>query len=86
MFICENQALQFVQQYAKDFRIKKTKVLAVQGAFHTPLMYPALEPFKQALSMVKLNNPRIEVYSNVTGDKYKDALEIFKVLPKQIIK
>jgi len=80
------EALQFIQQNARDFRLKKTKPLAVQGAFHTPLMEPALEPFKHALGMVKVNNPRIEVYSNVTGKKYKDAFEISKVLPKQIVK
>lgn len=79
------EALQFIQHNARDFNIKKTKVLNVQGAFHTPLMWPALEPFTQALAMVKLNQPRIEVYSNYTGDKYKDVREIHKALPKQMI-
>ena len=49
-------------------------------------MNPAVEPFKHALSLVKMNDPRIEVYSNVTGNKYKNAFEISKVLPKQIVK
>merc|ERR1712212_409260 len=79
------ECLQFIQQNARDFGIKRTKVLAVQGAFHTPLMRPALEPFIHALSMAKLNNPRIDVYSNYMGDKYRDVRDISKFLPKQMV-
>ena len=80
------KALAFIQQNQRDFGIRKSKVLNVQGAFHTPLMQPAVEPFKQALSMIRVQKPRIEVYSNVTGEKYKDALAIHKHLPQQIVK
>jgi len=80
------EALAFIQQNQRDFGIRKSKVLNVQGAFHTPLMQPAVEPFKQALSMIRVQKPRIEVYSNVTGEKYKDALAIHKHLPQQIVK
>ena len=41
----------------------KTIPLAVAGAFHTPLMQPAVEKLAAALAGVKLSPPRIPVIS-----------------------
>ena len=49
-------------------------------------MNPAVEPFKEALTGVKLRKPRIGVYSNVDGQAYVDAIDIAKKLPKQMVK
>lgn len=81
-----NVCLDFVDKNKSDFGIKKVKRLPVSGAFHTPLMNPALEAFKEALASTKLVNPRIPVYSNNEMVVYRDAYTIAKTLPKQIVK
>lgn len=60
------------------------KRLPVSGAFHSSLMTPAVEPFKRALEKSEINEPAINVYSNIDGKRYKDAKEIRKQLPKQV--
>ena len=40
------------------------------GAFHTQLMEPAVDPFREALKMMRLSAPRIPVYSNVKNQIY----------------
>merc|ERR1719369_1711181 len=59
------EALEFLDKNKQDFRIRKTKRLPVSGAFHTPLMLPAVLPFKEALRSTRISKPRIPVYSNV---------------------
>ena len=58
------EALKFLEQNKADFKIRKTTRLPVSGAFHTPLMAPALEPFSLALQNTKVLNPRVPIYSN----------------------
>ena len=77
-------ALQFIAENKQDFGIRKVKKLPVSGAFHTPLMKEAVLPFKEALAVAQLNPPRISVYSNVSGEEYRDLNEISRILPKQM--
>ncbi|WP_296620327.1 polyketide synthase [Marivirga sp.] len=49
------------------------KVLRTSHAFHSEMMDPALDQFKDFLSKVKLNNPQIPILSTVTGDWLKDS-------------
>jgi malonyl CoA-acyl carrier protein transacylase len=46
--------------------------LPVAGAFHSPLMEPAVEPFRAALSMVEFAEPSVTVYSAVTAEPFDD--------------
>ena len=57
-------ALNFIADNKSDFKIRKISKLPVSGAFHTPLMEPAVEPFKVALSHTKVMDPRVPLYSN----------------------
>ncbi len=63
----------------------KTIALAVAGAFHTPLMQPAVERLKKALSSVTLNKPRFPVVSNVDAHPHDNPDEIRDLLVKQVV-
>src|SRR5436305_1813063 len=63
----------------------KTIPLAVAGAFHTPLMQPAVERLKKALSNVTLNKPRIPVISNVDAHPHDDPEQIRGLLIRQVV-
>jgi len=78
------EALKFVAMNAKDFGIRRMKRLSVSGAFHTNLMLPAHDAFKDALDAIHVNEPAISVHSNVDGRRYRNADHIRRQLPKQI--
>ncbi|XP_016985223.1 probable malonyl-CoA-acyl carrier protein transacylase, mitochondrial [Drosophila rhopaloa] len=80
------EALEFLEKNAKTLKIRRMKRLAVSGAFHTPLMQSAVEPFTKALKTVRLQDPVIRVYSNVDGKPYRHAKHILNQLPKQIVR
>ncbi|GAA0706625.1 hypothetical protein GCM10009548_94630 [Streptomyces malaysiensis subsp. malaysiensis] len=46
---------------------RKTRTLTVSHAFHSPLMDPILEPFKEAISELTYHPPTIPLISNLTG-------------------
>lgn len=59
--------------------------LAVAGAFHTPLMQPAVERLTAALAGVEIKRPRIPVVSNVDARPHDDPNEIRSLLQKQVV-
>ncbi len=59
--------------------------LAVAGAFHTPIMQPAIERLKAALAEVDLQSPRIPVVSNVDARPHEDPDEIRDLLVQQVV-
>jgi [acyl-carrier-protein] S-malonyltransferase len=63
----------------------KTIPLAVAGAFHTPLMQPAVERLKKALAGVTLYKPRIPVISNVDAEPHDDPEQIRELLVRQVV-
>ncbi len=46
-----------------------TRALSVSHAFHSTLLRPIVEPFAEALASVRFSEPRVDVISNVTGEK-----------------
>jgi [acyl-carrier-protein] S-malonyltransferase len=63
----------------------RTARLAVAGAFHTPIMQPAVERLTAALANVNLSPPRIPVWSNVTGKPHGSVEEIKSSLARQVV-
>lgn len=59
--------------------------LAVAGAFHTPIMQPAVEKLAAALADVAFATPRIPVVSNVDAAPHRDPEEIRQLLVKQVV-
>jgi malonyl CoA-acyl carrier protein transacylase len=49
------------------------KRLPVAGAFHSPLMEPAVEPFRAVVEAVEICEPRVPVLSCVTAEPFDDV-------------
>jgi len=80
------QAITFIEKNYADFGIRRTKRLPVAGAFHTPLMEPALEPFSLAVAQTRFSDPRVPIHSNVNNLVMTKGLMIQKTLPKQLVR
>ncbi len=59
--------------------------LEVAGAFHTPLMQPAVERLRGALAEAMFQPPRIPVVSNVDALPHTDPDEIRGLLARQVV-
>ncbi len=64
---------------------KRAIRLKVSGAFHSPIMAYAYEGFKELLIDVKFSDPKLEVFSNVTGKKISSGAEAKRLAAEQII-
>lgn len=53
-------------------RSLRAVTLPVRGAFHTPMMDSASEPFAAALAEVEVRTPRVPVVSGVTAAPFED--------------
>ena len=51
----------------------RTLALDVTGAFHSPWMAAAQEPFREALAAVELNEPAVTVFSGLTAAPFADV-------------
>jgi [acyl-carrier-protein] S-malonyltransferase len=58
--------------------------LSVAGAFHTPLMQPAVDRLRAALANVPMQRPRIPVISNVDARPHDHPDEIRELLIQQV--
>jgi [acyl-carrier-protein] S-malonyltransferase len=74
-----------VASLAEGAGAMKVIPLAVAGAFHTPLMQPAVERLAAALTKVEIRKPRIPVLSNVDAQPHEDPEEIRQLLVRQVV-
>jgi [acyl-carrier-protein] S-malonyltransferase len=51
----------------------RAKRLPVAGAFHSPLMEPAVEPFRALVAETEVQDPRVPVLSCVTAEPFDDV-------------
>lgn len=59
--------------------------LNVASAFHSKLMQPAADEFYAGIKDVKFNEPEVEFYSNVLGEKLNDFSDMPSLLAKHIV-
>jgi [acyl-carrier-protein] S-malonyltransferase len=81
----QKAACQRVEAAAPAAGAMKAVPLAVAGAFHTPIMQPAVERLTAALKNVHLKQPRIPVVSNVDAQTHNDPEEIRRLLVQQVV-
>ncbi|WP_149554500.1 ACP S-malonyltransferase [Treponema pectinovorum] len=67
------EGLAKAEEKAKELGAKRTIRLAVAGPFHSPLMQRAADDFKVALEPYSFGNPKIALFSNVTGKKVTEG-------------
>ena len=63
----------------------KATALKVAGAFHSPLMQSGADKMKAELDRVKIEPPKVPVYSNVTAQPHQDLESIKRLLVAQIV-
>jgi [acyl-carrier-protein] S-malonyltransferase len=63
---------------------KRALLLPVSGAFHSPLMEPAVEEFRSFLSGFEVAPLRIEWVANVTGDVVRESSVVVDLLSRQL--
>ncbi len=69
-------ALDKVEAAAKEAGARRCVRLKVAGPFHSPLMQAAADEFEKVLADVEFAEPKIPLFSNVTGKQAKDAKEV----------
>ena len=62
-----------VEEAAKACGARRVVRLAVAGPFHSPLMQRAADNFKVALEPFTFTDPKITLFSNVTGKKVTEG-------------
>jgi [acyl-carrier-protein] S-malonyltransferase len=67
-------ALDEAEALLREQRVR-AKRLPVAGAFHSPLMEPAVEPFRRLAEHVEVRAPRVPVLSCVTASPFQDVRE-----------
>jgi [acyl-carrier-protein] S-malonyltransferase len=63
---------------------KRVLPLKVSGAFHSPLMAPAVDGLREALHAVPFAEPAFPVYANATAEAVRDVNDAVRLLGDQI--
>ena len=63
---------------------RKTVPLAVSGAFHSSLMYPAQEGLAEAIEGLRFHDPQIPIIANSTSTPLSTAMEVKTELMSQL--
>ncbi|HEX5576882.1 MAG TPA: ACP S-malonyltransferase, partial [Gemmatimonadaceae bacterium] len=73
-----------LSELAKLNGAKRALRLPVSGAFHSPLMQPAEEGFRESVMSTEFAEPAFPVYSNVTEEPSGSAAEARELLIHQL--
>lgn len=72
----DTDAVEKAVELAKDRGCRIAKMLPVSGAFHSPLMEPALVGLKEKVNNIEFNDAKFPVYSNYTAKPTTVASEL----------
>lgn len=78
-----SEAVEVFMAYLKEQGVRVMS-LNVSGPFHTPLLEEAGNALAPFVSAVRIQEPRLPFYTNVTGKRVESSLEIQANLPKQV--
>jgi [acyl-carrier-protein] S-malonyltransferase len=67
-------ALERGEELLRERKVR-AKRLPVAGAFHSPLMEPAVEPFRDVVAQIEFREPRVPVLSCVTAAPFEEVGE-----------
>jgi [acyl-carrier-protein] S-malonyltransferase len=77
-------AIERAEALAAERKIRAVR-LKVAGAFHSPLMEPAVEPLGAAIDTFAFGPPRFPIANNVTGELVDDPEELRALLKRHVI-
>jgi [acyl-carrier-protein] S-malonyltransferase len=77
-------ALERLPAAAKELGARRAVPLNVGGAFHSPLMAPAVQVFQPHLAAAPLRDPAIPVVANATAEPVTSADELRELLARQL--
>ncbi|XP_034180957.1 malonyl-CoA-acyl carrier protein transacylase beg isoform X2 [Osmia lignaria lignaria] len=79
------ETLKYIEKHQAKYGLTNVNKLPVSGAFHTPLMEPALKQVFNTLSAIEINEPRCQVYSNYKAEPYRNLRFLKKYVLKQMV-
>ena len=77
-------AVEAAGAFMKEAGAKRVLPLPVSAPFHTPLMQPAAAVMADAFQVVGLNDATVPVISNVDAQPHRKAMEIRRLLVRQV--
>ena len=77
-------AVEAAGAFMKEAGAKRVLSLPVSAPFHTPLMQPAAAAMADAFQAVGLNDATVPVISNVDAQPHRKAIEIRRLLVRQV--
>jgi [acyl-carrier-protein] S-malonyltransferase len=77
-------AVERLEALARDRRIRAVR-LSVAGAFHSPLMEPAVDALRDGIAAAGFETPQRSVASNVTGEIVEDPEELRELLIRHVV-
>lgn len=79
------EGLERAQGLLKEGGAKRVIPLKVSGPFHTPLMENARREFEKAVNHVTFSDPKLPVYSNVTGELVESGEQARELCLQQLV-
>lgn len=80
----ESRAIAEAVKKGREFGVRMVTALEVSGPFHCSMLKSAGDELGVALQKVRVSEPTIPVYSNVTANIQKDPVEICQNLVRQV--
>jgi [acyl-carrier-protein] S-malonyltransferase len=77
-------AIERAESLAAGRKVRAVR-LNVAGAFHSPLMEPAVDPILAALAPIEVRAPALPVAENVAGDLVDDGVALRELVGRQVV-